>query len=362
MREKKIVKKRKKQELELLYKIYKYRALSTAQIADVGNLGKWFVYKKIRSLKERGYLYSEQISGNYIPNQNRQGSYHRISGKGITLLKENDYLIDSTADELKVAKFRLPYLLTANDLAITLEQVDWEYRDSRSIKNFHNLNRGDILQGVLLNPNETKEYAVYVFLKSVQADTLARIKHEINRNPFEDILIITRGESSFEAVINSFTNREGNGNEKLIKSGSIKVLPFQFAKYYLTISNDNKQKHEYLLTNLGLEILGDSSNKNVFETSVTMDYIVKHNGEEKYFFDLLDNDLMKIDEIKRYRKERYKRDGRKALVLTSPITAHQIFHKKMLGNMQHVEYLVVDPNEVIRFSLDPNFQINTVLN
>ncbi|RKJ36967.1 hypothetical protein D7X33_37930, partial [Butyricicoccus sp. 1XD8-22] len=112
MREKKSEEEVLTQDLELLYELYKYRALSTAQIAEIGDLGKWYVYKKISLLRKGGYIYSEQISGNYIPNQKRQGSYHRISGKGISLLKENGYLVDSTADDLKVAKIRLPYLLT----------------------------------------------------------------------------------------------------------------------------------------------------------------------------------------------------------------------------------------------------------
>lgn len=159
MREKKSEEKLSTQDLRLLYEIYKYRALSTAQVAELGNLGKWYVYKKLSFLRNLGYLYSDQISGNYIPDQRRQGSFHRISGKGITRLRENRFLVDSTADDLKVAKYRLPYLLTANDLSIPLKDVGWDYKDSRSIKSFLNLNRGDVLQGTLTNPDDSKEYA-----------------------------------------------------------------------------------------------------------------------------------------------------------------------------------------------------------
>src|SRR5690625_7410209 len=103
------------QDLDLLYEIYKYRALSTTQVRHIRNISKWYVYKKLDYLRNFGFIYSEQISGNYIPDQKRQGSYHRISDKGITLLKENGYLVEYTANDIKIGKYRLPYLLIGND-------------------------------------------------------------------------------------------------------------------------------------------------------------------------------------------------------------------------------------------------------
>lgn len=333
-------------DLNLLYEMYKCRALSTAQVAQVRGLAKWYVYEKLEQLRDKGLIYSEQISGNYIPDQKRQGKYHRISGKGIKLLKEYGYQADYTADELRVSKYRLPYLLTANDLFLSLREDGWEYRDSREIKNFHSLHRNDVLQGTLTNPNGNKEYALYIFFKKINHDTLVRIKREIQRIPFENILITTRGESSFYSVIDAFTTNE----DKLIKGGSVKVLPFAFAKSYLAISNDNREKHEHFLKELGLELKADRSNKNIFESSVKFDYIVRHKGIEKYFVDLLDNDLMKIEEVLRYRKEDYKREGKKVLALTSTAKGHIDLHKKMLGGMRHIEYYTIDPKKVIAFA------------
>src|SRR5690625_1021228 len=348
MSKKNKVQKLSEQDIELLYKLYKYRALSTAQLAEVGDLGKAYVYKKISKLRKGGYLYSEQITGGYIPNQKRQGSYHRISGKGITLLKENDYLIDYTAEDLKVAKYRLAYLLTANDLAIPLTENGWEYRDSREFKNIHGLNRGDLLQGTLTNPNDDKEYILYVLLKKVQPNSLLRIKNEIDRNKFQNILVLTRGKDSFDSTVRSFTDEK----DKLIKGGSIKVLPFGFARSYLNISIDNPERHKHFIQELGLEILADSSNKNAFETNVKFDYLVKHNNEQKYFIDLLDNDLTKIGEIQHYRKEEFKRDGRKVLALTSSEKFHKQTHENLLKDMQHIEYFIVDAQKVVDFGFE----------
>lgn len=334
------------QDLRLLYELYKYRALSTTQVAQVGNYGKWFVYKKIRKLREEGYLISESIKGNYILNQARQGNYHRISGKGISLLKEHDYMVDYTADELRVSDHRMAYLLTANDLIIPLTQNGWMYQDSRATKNMYSINRGGILHGTLISPNEEKEYALYIFLKKTRKDTLIRLKQEIKRLPHERILVISRGMDSFNSIIDSFTDK----NEKLIKGGAIKVLPLKLAQAHLIISDNDIENHKQYIESLGITILGDSSNKNVFETNIQFDYLVEYDGEEMYMMDLLGNDLMKIEELRYYRKEEYNRDGRKVLVLTSTTEFHKDLHKQLLGDLNHINYLFVDLNQKISFA------------
>jgi|SRR5690625_324065 len=209
-----------------------------------------------------------------------------------------------------------------------------------------NLNRRDILHGSLKNPNDDKEYSLYVFLRTVQADTLELVKREIFRNPFENIIVITRGLESFKSVIQSFTDNQN----RLIKGGSIKVLPLQFAQSYFNISSDNRENHEHFLNQLGFKLLSDHSNKMDFETNIEFDYLVEYNGEEYYFMDLLDNDLMKIRIIEEYRKERYDRDGRKVLALTSKTNFHLEFHKEKLNYIKHIEYLTVDSGKVVAFA------------
>jgi len=87
-----------------------------------------------------------------------------------------------------------------------------------------------------------------------------------------------------------------------------------------------------------------------FDSKIRFDYVVKHNGEEKYFVDLLNNDLMKIYDIKNYRKEDFERDGKKMLVLTSNANFHMYYHKQMLSDIQHIEYITADLKEVVAYS------------
>ncbi|WP_077319079.1 hypothetical protein [Virgibacillus proomii] len=336
-----------KQDIQLLYQLYKYRALSTVQVAKVMNYSIWTVYKKISQLRGQGYLYSEHIKGNYILNQARQGNYHRISGKGISLLNLYGYKVDYTAEELKISVYRVAYLLTVNDLIIPLAQKGWGYQDSRATKNLLSLNRGDIVQGMLTSPDEGKEYALYIILKKARKDTLVRLKQEIIRLPLERILVIARGIDSFTSIVDSFMDKD-----KLIKGEAVKVLPLKIALAHLAISDGDEENYKRYIESLGITILGDSSNKNEFESNVHFDYLIECNGEEMYLMDLLGNDLMKIDELRHYRKEEYERDGRKVLVLTSGAEFHKDLHQQLLGHMNHVEYLFVNLNETIAFAND----------
>lgn len=335
-----------KRDMNLLYEMYKFRALSTAQVMKVGQLGKWYVYKKLSQLREKGYVITEHVKGDYFVGQSRQGNSHRVSSRAINLLKDNGYTVNLTADDIRISSYRLPYLLVGNELCIHLRELGWHFTDSRAIKMFKQLNRGDVLHGTITNPGESKEYSIYVFLKSVLPKTLVRVKKEIMRTPFENVLVVTRGSESYQSVIKSFTDEK----DSLIKGGSVKVLPFQFAKSYLNISSDNRKNHEYFLKKLGLKVLCPHSSKNPFETNVRFDYLVEYKGEEMYFMDMLDNDLMKLNLISEYRKERYERDGRKILVLTSNSSFHYNFHKKSLNHIKHVKFMPLGANQVVSFA------------
>lgn len=86
------------------------------------------MYKKIRILRNSRYISTHPISG-YLANQNRQGSYHRISEIGISCLREQGVPVERRADELRVNIRRLPFPLSTNDVMIDLERYGWEMND-----------------------------------------------------------------------------------------------------------------------------------------------------------------------------------------------------------------------------------------
>lgn len=331
---------------ELLYALYKYRALTTVQVRKLTGYGARYIYDKLRRLRKEGYIISQNVKGGYILNQKRQGKYHRLSQKGIYYLKEHGYDITQSADDLRVSDKRLPYLLVGNDLSLELEMHGWEFKDSREVKKLESVNRGDVLHGTLTNPNKDKEYLVYVLLQSVQTELIRQIKNEINRINIPNALVVTRGEQSFNTTLSIFREK---GNP-LIKGGSVKVLPFQFAKHYLKISTDCLQNHERFLSELGIKVLGGFHDKSTLETNIHFDYLIEFDGEEMYLVDLLDNDLMKMLAVQEYRYERYSQDGRRVLVLTSDADFHREIHRDYLGSFHHIVYLPLNLNSVMSFT------------
>lgn len=326
----------------LFFALYEYRALTTSQVQRITGYGNRYIYNKLRQLRQDGYIVSSNIKGNYIAGQSRQGKYHRLSQKGIEYLKSLGMEIQLTADDLRVRNIRLPYLLIGNELSVELGHYGWTFKDSREAKKIENVNRGDVLHGTLTNPDKTKEYAMYVLLQSAQPEMLARLKREIKRIPYESVLVVTRGKQSFKTVVTSFTEKK----DYLIKGKSVKILPFQFAKYYLRMSSDHTKNHETFLKRLGIELLSTSTDKVIFETNIDFDYLVRFKDEEMYLVDMLDNDLMKMLAVREYRLERYKQDGRKVLILTSEADFHKQFHESQLGDFYHFKYVSLNLNGI----------------
>jgi len=333
-------------DLRILELLYKFRALSTSQVFQLSNYSQKYIYEKLSTLRKKGYIITAPIKGSYLLGQTRQGNYHRLGERGIRLLKENGFNTVLRADSLRVRRERLPYILSGHDFVIPLIKQGWIYKDSREVKRLYNLNRGDILHGTLTTPDKTKEYLIYIMLQSVQSKTLRKIKSEIKRIPVESAILIARGKKSFDSVITNFTD----ASDKLIVGGSLKVMPLQFAKTYLGISSDITKNHQYFLKQLGINIIGPYRDKNTFGVNIDFDYLVEYKGEEMFFMDLLDNDLMKIFSICEYRQELYNRIGRRVLVLTSPSEIHKRMHEALLSSIQHITYLPVNVNSVISFA------------
>lgn len=76
--------------------------------------------------------------------------------------------------------------------------------------------------------------------------------------------------------------------------------------------------------------------------------IVEHRGEEKYFVNLVDNDLKKVFNIQQYRKEDYELDGRKVLVYVINDMKKDLY-EEVFQNYHHVEYLIADTKEILDY-------------
>ncbi|WP_199860702.1 replication-relaxation family protein [Oceanobacillus damuensis] len=334
---KSVVKELQSRDIDILRGLYEYRALSTEQIMRYFRISKWYTYKKLTALRNSGYIITTPIKG-YNPHQSRQGNYHRISETGIACLRKQGYPAERRAYDLRVRIRHLPFLLMTNDILMALSQFNWTVEDSRAAKKRHNLNRGVNIQGILKNACD-QDYVLYSFLENTSVKNLEKIASEITMHKFTDYLFICRGGGSFQAIINRFID-----SDAMLKCQSLKVFPRGLGKDYLRAFEGSAQQFNAYLQQVHNSTLSFRTSFKRRKNFKGLDQVVHHNGEEKYLVNLLDTDLVKIYNMKRYRKEDYEMDGRKVLVITEPHL--KSIHHKLLESVHHIDYMEITQDEI----------------
>lgn len=344
------VKKIQKIDIEIMVGLYEYRALSIEQIQKRYNLTKGYCYKKLHVLKQSKWVTSHAIK-NYKKNQHSQGKYYRLTERGLTVLKEEGVPITKKAHHLHVADLYIPFLLHTNDMMIALEQYGWQLIDSRETKERFNLNRSDNIQGVLQNVKTgSSEYGIYVFMEGTRPENIVKATREIqNHNSIINYILFTKGKDTFqqmvEALINEKTKNGGKAGTLVAGKNSIKILPYTFGKNYFQLFEQDEEMIRFAETAFSTSLSFKSSFERNKVKNNTLRHIVEHNGEEKFFVNLIDTDLKKISDINLYHVEDYEKDGRKVLVLTHI----RDIHERYLNDIHHLEYLEVNPNQVINY-------------
>lgn len=355
-------------DLSILEGLYDYRILSTDQIQRRHGMTQWYVYRKLRLLRNSGMISSHPVV-RYRVDQRSQGKYHRITGKGLSVLRKHGWYIDKTVQQLEVAEKQIPFLLATNDIMVDLEPYGWVLSDSREVKERFHTNRSDLVQGTLQNAHtNSKEYALYTFLHTTSEKNVAKMVREMknytdmreNSGKLRDYIIFTRGRDSLEKVVDYILNK--TELMVLARVGSLKIFPFTFGKYYLRKFDDESEVRSYVGGTLGNEIV---FRRILGATDVRAKYaglncIVEHRGEEKYFMNLVDMDLKKVFHIQQYHRDDFEQDGRKVLVCA--LNNMQVdFYRKLFKNYHHVEILIMDGDEMIDYlsSVPPiNYELN----
>src|SRR5699024_3110829 len=200
--------------------------------------------------------------------------------------------------------------------------------NGRDVKNKYNLNRGDNIHGMLISPESTK-YAIYIFNGLVTPKNRGKIKKEVGRyNQFTNILMLTKSKDSFYQIFNEF-----KASDDIFRYLSFSVLPFSYGIRYLKSLNTE----EALMNFIQQFDVTRYPEADISEAPIGLKTVVIHEDEEKYFVNMLNNDLRKLNTIRYYRKERYEEDGRRVLIATNI----EETYPKLLSDIHHIDYLHV---------------------
>src|SRR5699024_2367300 len=133
-------------------------------------------------------------------------------------------------------------------------------------------------------------------------------------------------------------------NAEVYTYNSFRVMPFGYGKTYLRYYEDFQVVLDYLDDRFGIQKLEkheDRYYQNNFKT------VIEYENNEYYLVSMLDYDLTNLHRIRNYTKERFGTDGRKVLLLSD--SRKNVNYEKILGKMDHVEYLYIDVNDFMKY-------------
>lgn len=334
------VKEIQKRDLDILYDLYRYRVLTTEQIRrKYFPDSKYYVNRKLNMLRNSGWITTYSVPRN----DGRKGrAHHRLTDRGITLLRKKGFSVVYNADALRVSNELLIYLYEANNIMVELSPYGWEMRDSRETKERYNMNRGDQVQGTLLSPNGT-EYGFFVLEKGTLEKNMAKVVQEIRATSeggagLTHFMIFAKGESSIRHFI------ERAQEKQLATGGSLCIMDYGLGIEYLQsrLSDKHSFKRIFQDEQSPIRWLAPST-KRRFEC------IARYQEEEVYFVNLLDTDLMKVEAIQNYlgditRMQRFGERAHRVLVLTE--SKLKKLHAELLGESPYISYLELSRKQI----------------
>lgn len=271
----------KERDIIFLKELYKNRIFGAGQ-AKRGYYGNMdYGYKRIRVLRELGYLDSEP----YVEGRQKITEVYWITNKGIAELNltnpreshknkpEDRY---TTGRQLLINEIPVRFRHLENQkFKSNNREYIWKWLDSRETKEEYNINRGDIISGSLHNKYTSEEYAVYV-PGATQNDEKQIEKHrsEVDRHAVlrNNIIFCTTAET-----FNKYRKMNPAG-------GSLKVLPFDegIALIYNLLTEPEKLL-ELFSTEMHIEKTDIIENPTIFST---------HIAGKQHLVELLTNDIV----------------------------------------------------------------------
>lgn len=328
-------------DIDILYDLYESRIKTVDQLAKKHGYKKGSMYHKLGRLRNKGYVTTQNIKGFSSRSKNNrglQGKCYRITGAGVTYLKKKGYKLEFDADSLRVSDMRVPVLLLTHDLFDEFSSHGWSYMDSRLLKLKHSLNRGLNFDGMLSSPNLV-DYPFYIMPENTTDNYIRRVRTEIARLNFDNLLFFTKSPSVFNRLFDELIM---NGEVFLYKS--VRILPFGFGWRYLVYYDDSQVMFNYLEDNHNVY---EADKKEDVRYQVDFKTVIEYKNEEYYLVNMIDHNLTNIHFIKNYSKERYLEDGRKILLLHTGLFDYE----KLLSDIHHIEYLSIDGNDLLNYPL-----------
>lgn len=345
-----------RRDVEVMELMYFYRAVIPVQLAEIYKVKTSSMRIVMLRLVKHQYVLSRELTG-YRVNQSRQGKYYRLSAKGLELLKSNSYTLSRYSSdefnrdisELRLTPYFLPYIINANDVGFSCMRYGWVYRESRSAKEISGLDRNASLHGSLENKEGVTTW-LYGMIKKVSPKNFAKMASEMIRwASIRNVLVTAKSSDAYKQALTLYSYVDSEKNVSLLsRLASLKVLEMNYAKLYYSAFQSDKEVYNFLAKNFQNEMRflrnDEWKQKNKYSS---LDYVVEmEDAKEYYIINLMDNDLVKLKNIKRYSHDYYLIEKRKLVIIT---TNHlKQYHKSFFRSKgyEHIMFGIVDVDKI----------------
>lgn len=314
---------------KILRDLFEYRTLTVKQIHELyfEKTSMNYTYLRLHQLKKAGYVRSQPI---VVDGQKRAACYY-LTDAGLKELTERDLkeAENVKSHHLYIKGSQRPYVVELNEIYVGLRKAGtrWEVLDSRYVKRMYNLNRANLIQGIITN-GET-HYGVYLLLGKPEIETYSRIINEIKRTPISDYIVFAKNEESFEMFM------EESKKLGLVVGGSLKVLPYKLGNQLLQVF-----RSEMSLVNK----ITDTQARPI-NSKRNFRYELVENGEKKYVVELLTFDLMQVESLQRYNISAYELERQKVKVYVW--SKYLSYFQKLFQKYPHIEFISMLTKDVL---------------
>ncbi|WP_411954760.1 hypothetical protein ACKXGF_02765 [Alkalibacillus sp. S2W] len=295
-----------KRRLAILCDLVKFRALTTNQIRDKYFGGKGNNVNNVLSrLRKSGYIKTGSVKGS---REGKKGyPYHTITESGIEILFANGKEFEYEPRKPHFQEFQVRYIVQTNDILLYLEEEGWQSLNSRDVKFKYNLDKRSNILGELTSPDK-ENYAVYVFERNTDVRTIGRIQSEIvtQASSIPNAIIFTKGKNSFNKFV------ELGLKKGLHTGGKVKLIPSHLGVPIFSAFPKELDWVRELGKHINFEVV--STEKEGGSAKQSFPYLIRHNGEEKYFVDMSFTDLSQLHKLEAYARSNYRWEKKRVLV------------------------------------------------
>ena len=288
-------------------------------------------YKRLRQLRQAGYL----IARPYVKRSTglKQSTCYYLSKSGYRAIGEDHY-----NPGLLIEPHKHDYQVSLSEIYLQIIQEGWIWRNSRVIKNIHNLNRGNKIAASIARVNPKSftgedEYALYLVSKNTQGNTIENMQNELRKNlkHINSAIILHQGNQrpliyqKDDGTLVQWTSHLDMYQLHIMQyDEGVKLLKLMVDPDFIL-----KDPFKRTWEGIGAKYVGP-------EPELFSQHLVYYGGKHCYLVELVTNNLTTIYHLKNYSRNEARTKDRPVVILVPP--GEETYWRKEFGEEHYPHF------------------------